>query len=96
MQRSLTNFILPPAWRANYGHRYADTAEDGGGSDFDSDDGEELFEVDENRREALSLDARRGVDEDGRRLSRELEEGFKDDSGDENDFPGDRRLSVSR
>lgn len=66
-------------------------------SDFDEDDGEELFDVDDNRREALSLDARRGRDEDGRRLSRDLEEGFKDDSSDEEDG-ADRRLSrtISR
>jgi hypothetical protein len=38
--------------------------------------------VDDNRREALSLDARRGHDEE-RRLSRDLEEGFRDDSDDE-------------
>jgi len=37
------------------------------------------------RREALSLDARRGraTAGDDRRLSRDLEEGFKDDSDDE-------------
>ena len=60
-------------------------AQDGSGSDFDENEGEELFDVDERRREALSLDARRGRDDDGRRLSRDLEEGFKDDSDDENE-----------
>jgi len=48
------------------------------------DEGEELAEVDERRREALSLDARRGRNSGAGgtegRLSRELEEGFKDDS----------------
>lgn len=38
--------------------------------------------MDDNRREALSLDARRGHDMEGR-LSRDLEEGFRDDSDDE-------------
>lgn len=58
-------------------------AQDGVGSDFDEDEGEELYEVDDGRREALSLDARRGRDVDGRRLSRDLEEGFRDDSDEE-------------
>lgn len=40
--------------------------------------------MDEHRRLALSLDARRGAVED-RRLSRDLEEGFRDDSDDEVD-----------
>ncbi len=54
-------------------------------SDFDEEEGEELYEVDENRREALSLDARRGRNEDGSRLSRDLEEVFKDESEDEDE-----------
>lgn len=67
------------------------------GSDFDEDEGEELFEVDDHRREALSLDARRGRDEDGLRLSRDLEEGFKDDSdGEEGTEADSRRRSISR
>ena len=41
--------------------------------------------MDEHRREALSLDVRRGRDDTSRRLSRDLEEGFKDDSDDEDD-----------
>ena len=62
------------------------------GSDFDEDEGEELFEVDANRREALSLDARRGHNLDGSRLSRDLEEGFKDDSDEEEEDDHDRRI----
>ena len=68
-------------------------AQDGHGSDFDEDEGEELFEVDDNRREALSLDARRGRDDDGRRLSRDLEEGFRDDSEDEDGIVGEAIVS---
>jgi hypothetical protein len=71
-------------------------AEDGAGSDFDDEEGEELYEVDDGHREALSLDAGRG-DPDGRRLSRDLEEGFKDDSEDEDDLPDNRHgRSLSR
>jgi len=70
---------------------------DGSGSDFDEDEGEELYDVDDNRRQALSLDARRARDDiEGRRLSRDLEEGFKDDSDDEDNVPDDRRRSISR
>lgn len=61
------------------------SAQDGSVSDFDEEEGEELYEVDDNRREALSLDARRGRNEDGSRLSRDLEEGFKDDSDNSDD-----------
>lgn len=46
--------------------------------------------MDDGRREALSLDARRGRDIDDRRLSRDLEEGFKDDSDEEDDLPDTR------
>lgn len=66
------------------------SAQDGTGSDFDEEEGEELSDVDDNRRLALSLDARRGGAED-RRLSRDLEEGFKDDSEDGDDSDDDEQ-----
>jgi hypothetical protein len=79
----LTRYLLPSSWRSNLSGRFAAAVGDDDGSDqgFDDEDGEELFEVDDNRREALSLDARREHDEG--RLSRDLEEGFRDDSDDE-------------
>jgi hypothetical protein len=78
--------LVPSAWRQRFNQsRHTVNAQDGMGSDFDENEGEELFDVDDRRREALSLDARRGQDHDGRRLSRDLEEGFKDDSDDEED-----------
>jgi hypothetical protein len=83
IQDAAARFLLPSSWRTEFrsGHFVGNGA---GASDsgFDDEDGEELFEVDENRREALSLDARRGHNDDGGRLSRDLEEGFKDDSDD--------------
>lgn len=79
-QDILTRFLLPSSWRSNLAGRFTASAEDDHG--FDDEDGEELFEVDDNRREALSLDARRGHDGEGR-LSRDLEEGFRDDSDEE-------------
>ncbi|KAH8600833.1 hypothetical protein B0O99DRAFT_291154 [Bisporella sp. PMI_857] len=95
IQSALAGLFIPSSWRANFERsRQTVIAEDGAGSDFDEDEGEELYEVENNRREALSLDARRGADIDERRLSRDLEEGFKDDSDDDDD--PERRRSVSR
>ncbi|KAH8821479.1 hypothetical protein F5884DRAFT_88982 [Xylogone sp. PMI_703] len=96
LQAALIGLLMPSSWRADRNtHRFSATPEeDGANSDFDEDDGEELYEVDQNRREAISLDAQRRVDV-GRRLSRDLEEGFMDDSDDENGSQDDRR-SLSR
>lgn len=92
IQNAVFSRLIPSTWRRDFGgERYAVSAEDGTGSDFDDEEGEELYEVDDGHREALSLDARRGRDIDGRRLSRDLEEGFKDDSDDEEDLPGTGR-----
>ena len=96
-QSALVDFLLPSGWRAAFNrNRHTVNAQDGSDSEWD-DEGEELFDIDDNRREALSLDARRGRDDVGRRLSRDLEEGFKDDSEDEDDTIPDRRSrSVTR
>lgn len=92
MQGAAARFLVPSAWRARWGeNRYTESAQDGSGSDFDDDEGEELYDVDDNRREALSLDARRGRYTEGRRLSRDLEEGFKDDSDEEDEITNDER-----
>lgn len=97
LQGSIVRAILPSSWREQFrGARHAESAQDGSGSEFDEDEGEELYNVDANRREAISLDARRRDDiDDGRRLSRDLEEGFKDESDDEGE-PDSRRRSISR
>jgi len=89
IQSGLVRWLLPSTWRSDFG-RHTVSAQDGS-SDFDEDEGEELYEVDDHRREALSLDARRGRMDDGARLSRDLEEGFKDDSDDEDDIPDERQ-----
>jgi hypothetical protein len=86
IQSALIGLLVPSTWQQRFNQsRYVTAAEDGIGSDFNENEGEELFDVDERRREALSLDARRGRDDDGRRLSRDLEEGFKDDSDEESE-----------
>lgn len=80
------NLLIPRSWRENYERSRIPLSRDS--ASFDEDNGEELFEVDDARREALSLDANRGR-HDGQRLSRDLEEGFKDDSDtDEMDTEG--------
>jgi len=82
VQSAVARFLLPSSWRSNPPTRFVVSASAGPDNNFDEDEGEELYEVDR-RREALSLDARRGQDD--RRLSRDLEEGFRDDSDDEDD-----------
>jgi len=95
-QSAVVDLLVPSSWRRNWNNRQTVSAQEGSGSDFDDDEGEELYEVDDHRREALSLDARRGRDEDGMRLSRDLEEGFKDESDDEETEADPRRRSISR
>lgn len=92
LQSGIVRIILPSSpWRLDHNtHRFSATPEEGTPSD---DEGEELYEVDQNRREALSLDARRGEDV-GPRLSRDLEEGFMDDSDDDNEPTGEQQRST--
>lgn len=95
VRSALAGLFIPSSWRAEYERsRQTVSARDGTDHEEWDDEGEELFEVDDNRREALSLDARRGRDDDGRRLSRDLEEGFKDDSDDEGPVAGRHGISV--
>ncbi|KAF2250524.1 hypothetical protein BU26DRAFT_390290, partial [Trematosphaeria pertusa] len=80
---ALFNLFVPSSWRAR-------TVVDGSGAEhnedelFDDEEGEGMIgfdPIDERRREALEQ-RRSMMGEDERRLSRELEEGFKDDSDD--------------
>jgi len=97
IQRTMARYMVPSTWRSQFsGERFTISAQDGNDSDFDENEGEELFEVDANRREAISLDARRGRDEDGARLSRDLEEGFKDDSEEEEEEDADEDERLGR
>jgi len=93
LRSALAGLFLPSSWRSER-NRHPVNAQDGLDDEEWDDEGEELFEVDDNRREALSLDARRGRDDDGFRLSRDLEEGFKDDSDDEPEEPGSHRVRI--
>ena len=89
----MAGLFLPSSWRSER-NRHPVNAQDGPDDEEWDDEGEELFEVDDNRREALSLDARRGRDDDGFRLSRDLEEGFKDDSEDELELEGSHGIMT--
>jgi hypothetical protein len=94
-------WLLPSSWRTEFEREQVANGR-GETSDFDEDEGEELYtveDVESNRREAISLDVHRGRDDTGRRLSRELEEGFKDDSDeseDEAETHGSRSQGILR
>lgn len=95
IQDAIGRWILPSRWRADFeASQHTVNAGEGSEHGFDDDDGgEELYELHGNRREALSLDARRGQGLDGARLSRDLEAGFADDSDDDST---DARAAASR
>jgi hypothetical protein len=92
---ALYNLFAPSTWGR---HR---TVVDGSGEQhhddelFDDEEGEGMVgfdPIDDRRREAL--EQRRSIMEEERRLGRDLEEGFKDDSDDEHE--DERRRSLSR
>ncbi|KAJ4289635.1 hypothetical protein N0V90_010964 [Kalmusia sp. IMI 367209] len=94
---ALSNLFVPSGWA-----RRRQMVVDGSGGEhneddlFDDEDGEGMVgfdPIDERRREAL--EQRRSM-MDERRLSRELEEGFKDESDDEHEDERRRSLSRSR
>jgi hypothetical protein len=87
LANATARWLLPGTWRTEFAREQAASA-GGQTGDFDEDEGEELYtveDVDSHRREALSLDVHRSGDDIGRRLSRDLEEGFKDDSDESED-----------
>lgn len=90
---ALYALFMPSTWtRQPDVHVHDDSS-----SDFDDEEGEGMVgfdPVDERRREAL--DARRSLVEEERRLGRELEQGFKDDSDDESVDETRRSMSRSR
>lgn len=75
--------VLPSTWRQR-----AVEGQDDDGSLFE-DDGESGYELDITGREALER-RRSGVHESNARLSQELEQGFMDESSDEEERNGRR------
>jgi hypothetical protein len=87
VQDALMNFFLPRSMRWDENdHRFGIDEASGDEDLFDDQDGEGLvgFDIDQRRREALER-RRSDIGDQDRRLSRELEEGFRDDSDDEED-----------
>ncbi|KAF4441892.1 hypothetical protein F53441_11852 [Fusarium austroafricanum] len=70
-------------WRSNRGVAFE--SDDGSDDGLDDDDGEELGNVDEDTWRQMEADTRAARPDNTRRLSRDLEEGFRDDSDDEPD-----------
>ncbi|PGH14393.1 hypothetical protein AJ79_03035 [Helicocarpus griseus UAMH5409] len=85
---ALMHFLLPSSWRRR---QVFGSGQDDGNSVFDDEEGEDMIgvEMDPSRREALERRRDGGMDSE-RRLSRDLEEGFMDDS-DEEEEAGDGR-----
>lgn len=80
----IARWLVPSRWRFNSRDRVVIGADDASDIGFSSEEGEELDDVDDDRRHALSLDTHIPVHTDSiRRLSRDLEEGFRDDSDEE-------------
>ncbi|KAI1817193.1 hypothetical protein GGS20DRAFT_79217 [Poronia punctata] len=94
VQNAIINWITSSRWRFGRRER-VEVADDESDISFSSDEGEELNDVGEDRRHALSLDTRHQQVDSDRRLSRDLEEGFRDDSDDDNDG-NDQRRPTSR
>ncbi|KAF2627084.1 hypothetical protein BU25DRAFT_469458 [Macroventuria anomochaeta] len=90
---ALYTLFMPSTWT----RQPAIHVHDDSSSDFDDEEGEGMVgfdPVDERRREAL--EQRRSMVEEETRLGRELEQGFKDDSEDEDVDETRRSLSGSR
>jgi hypothetical protein len=94
---ALYNLFAPAAWRRS--RRVVDGSGEDHNDDelFDDEEGEGMVgfdPIDDRRREAL--EQRRSIMEEERRLGRDLEEGFKDESDDEHEDERWRSLSRHR
>ncbi|CAJ2507413.1 Uu.00g085990.m01.CDS01 [Anthostomella pinea] len=89
VQDAMARWLIPSRWRV--GDRLViggDTESDQG---YSSEDGEELDDVIGDHHDALSPDTRNQQTDSMRRLSRDLEEGFRDDSDEEENDERQRR-----
>ncbi|KAI1197236.1 hypothetical protein F5X97DRAFT_302621 [Nemania serpens] len=86
MQDAIARWISSSSrWRLRGRDRVAVADDNESDVGFSSEEGEELGDVGEDRRHALSLDTHHQQTDSNRRLSRDLEEGFRDDSDDDDD-----------
>ncbi|KAH0445040.1 hypothetical protein CcaCcLH18_00101 [Colletotrichum camelliae] len=90
IQNRIARMLVPSTWSRN-AHERLVVATDAS----DDEDGEELGEVGEETRRAMSDDTRRSRHDSTRRLSRDLEEGFRDDSDDSDDDNNERNGAGS-
>ncbi|KAF2651679.1 hypothetical protein K491DRAFT_696282 [Lophiostoma macrostomum CBS 122681] len=95
---ALYNLFIPSSWARSNRLRVVDGSGGEHADDelFDDEEGEGMVgfdPIDERRREALEQ-RRSMMGDEQRRLGRELEEGFKDDS--DNEHEDERRRSLSR
>ncbi|RYP07567.1 hypothetical protein DL764_002422 [Monosporascus ibericus] len=87
VQNALARWLVPSNWQLGARDRLV-IGDDASDTGYSSDDGEELGIVPIDHRHAFSLDTRNETPDNASRLSRDLEEGFRDDSEEEGD---DRR-----
>ncbi|KAF1980784.1 hypothetical protein K402DRAFT_468019 [Aulographum hederae CBS 113979] len=111
VQDFFTDIVLPSRWGREYGNysrrnRVVDGSRRRGADGGDSESGEDLEElmdgfgnqdqIDAARREALERRRSEGFGDSERRLSRDLEEGFRDSSDDDDEHTGGRRTTILR
>ncbi|KAI1337504.1 hypothetical protein F5Y15DRAFT_156132 [Xylariaceae sp. FL0016] len=83
VQDAIARWLVPSQWRMSLHDRLVIGGDGESDIGYSSEEGEELGDVDEDRRHALSLDTHNQHTDSMRRLSRDLEEGFRDDSDEE-------------
>ncbi|KAH8887486.1 hypothetical protein GQ53DRAFT_296891 [Thozetella sp. PMI_491] len=81
IQNGIGNMLVPSSWRQRLHDRLVVGGETASDAGYDSEEGEELGDVDGAR--SRDLGSRDNGIDSNRRLSRDLEEGFIDDSDDE-------------
>ncbi|KAM7217853.1 hypothetical protein V8F06_006780 [Rhypophila decipiens] len=90
IQNGIAQWLVPSNWRTRLQDRLVIAESGTSDAGYDSEEGEELNEVDDSARAVLERDrhAAAAHADTTRRLSRDLEEGFMDDSDEES---GDSR-----
>lgn len=81
LQDRIALYLSPSSWRRDHAHvAVGDLADDASDAGFDSEDGEELNNVADNTGRRTELASRSNRPDQTTRLSRDLEQGFIDDS----------------
>ncbi|KAL8400585.1 hypothetical protein RB594_000835 [Gaeumannomyces avenae] len=81
LQDRIAQYLSPSSWRRDHAHVVVgDLADDASDTGFDSEDGEELNNVADDTGQRTELTSRSNRPDQTTRLSRDLEQGFIDDS----------------